>query len=474
MAEFTSHNPATLEPAWTGAEADAAAVTAAVGRARAAFPAWSLQGFESRAAIARAFAAGLGQRQAQLAQAIGRETGKPRWEAATEVTAMIAKVEISIRAWQERTGERSHPQPEGAATLRHRPHGVVAVFGPFNFPGHLPNGHIVPALLAGNTVLFKPSEVAPGVAALTAEIWAQAGLPPEVMQVLQGGRSTGEALAIHPGIDGLYFTGSSATGALLHRLFAGQPQKILALEMGGNNPLVVGRIDAVDPAVHHIVQSAFLSAGQRCTCARRLFVPQGASGDRLLARLVEVTAQIRVGAWDDEPQPFMGAVATVAAADRLLAAQSALLARGARPLIAMRRLREGTGLLSPGLLDVDAVSEPEDEELFGPLLQVRRYGTLEEAMHGANDTRYGLAAGLISADAGEWAYFRDHIRAGIVNWNRPLTGASSAAPFGGVGASGNHRPGAWYAADYCAWPQASLESQAAAIPATLSPGLAFP
>jgi len=464
----------TLAPAWSGPAADAAAVDAAVASARSAFHAWSLQGFESRAAIARAFAAGLGQRQAQLAEAIGRETGKPRWEAATEVAAMIAKVEISIRAWHERTGERSQPQPEGAATLRHRPHGVVAVFGPFNFPGHLPNGHIVPALLAGNTVLFKPSEVAPGVAALTADTWAQAGLPPGVLQVLQGGRPTGEALAAHTGIDGLYFTGSSATGALLHRLCAGQPQKILALEMGGNNPLVVGRIDAVDPAVHHIVQSAFLSAGQRCTCARRLFVPRGDAGDRLLERLIEVTARIRVGAWDEEPQPFMGAVATVAAADRLLAAQSALLDQGARPLLAMRRLREGTGLLSPGLLDVDTVREPEDEELFGPLLQVRRYGTLEEAVQGANDTRFGLAAGLLSADATQWEFFRERIRAGIVNWNRPLTGASSAAPFGGVGASGNHRPGAWYAADYCAWPQASLEAHAAAMPVTLSPGLTFP
>ncbi|MBC7624559.1 MAG: succinylglutamate-semialdehyde dehydrogenase, partial [Aeromicrobium sp.] len=397
--------------------------------------------------------------------------GKPLWESATEVTTMIGKIDISIRANQERSGERSTVQADHTAVLRHRAHGVVAVFGPYNFPGHLPNGHIVPALLAGNCVIFKPSELTPGSAEATIRIWELAGLPAGVLNLLQGGRDTGAALAAHAGIDGLFFTGSSQTGKHLHQQFAAHPEKILALEMGGNNPLVVGEYQNLDATVHHIIQSAFISAGQRCTCARRLLVPSGNAGDRLLTRLVEVAAQLRVGHFDDTDPPFMGAVISIAAATNLLDGQAALITHGANALLEMKSIKVGTALLSPGILDVSNVADLADEEYFGPLLQVTRYNNFIEALTIANSTRYGLAAGLLSENADEYATFLRYIRAGIVNWNRPLTGASSAAPFGGVGASGNHRASAYYAADYCAYPQASLESPTLSLPETLSPGL---
>ena len=333
----------------------------------------------------------------------------------------------------------------------------------------------MPALLAGNTVLFKPSELTPGVAELTVKIWEEAGLQAGVLSLLQGGRDTGAAIASHPDVDGLFFTGSSATGNLLHRQAAGAPGKILALEMGGNNALVVGDVDGLDATVHCIIQSAFISAGQRCTCARRLIVIDSPnrkiSSHALLERLSQVTQQIAVGVFDDSPQPFMGAVITAKAALNLLEAQTNFIERGARGFPAMRLLKADSGLLSPGLLDMSGVKIIADEELFGPLLQVYRVPSLEQAVILANTTRYGLAAGLLSNDSAQYDYFLQHIRAGIVNWNRPLTGASSAAPFGGVGASGNHRASAYYAADYCAYPQASLESSALTLPAALSPGL---
>ncbi len=469
--QFSSQNPVTQEMVWRGNAASAATVDAAVSAARTAFPAWSDMPAEARIAYLKEFARLLGEHKASLAHTIGFETGKPLWEAATEVTTMIGKIDISIRACQERTGNRSTAQADHTAVLRHRPHGVVAVFGPYNFPGHLPNGHIVPALLAGNCVVFKPSELTPASAEATVKLWEQAGLPPGVLNLLQGGRESGVALAGHAGIDGLFFTGSSQTGALLHRQFAAQPQKILALEMGGNNPLVVGAYRNLDATVHHIIQSAFLSAGQRCTCARRLIVPADAEGDRLMARLVEVSARLTAGHFDDVEPPFMGAVISLAAAGKLLEAQEQLLRRGARALLAMKSIRAGSALLSPGILDVTDARDLPDEEHFGPLLQVTRYSTFAEAIAIANHTRYGLAAGLLSEDAAEYETFLRHIRAGIVNWNRPLTGASSAAPFGGIGASGNHRASAYYAADYCAWPQASLESATLALPDKLSPGL---
>ncbi len=472
-AIFASKNPVTQAIVWQGNAATAATVNAAVAAARAAFPAWSNLPLETRINILKEFARLLGEHKASLAHTIGFETGKPLWEAATEVATMIGKIDISIRSHQERTGTRETAQADHTAVLRHRPHGVVAVFGPYNFPGHLPNGHIVPALLAGNCVIFKPSELTPSSAEATVKIWAQAGLPKGVLNLLQGGRDTGIALAGHAGIDGLFFTGSSLTGAHLHRQFAAQPQKILALEMGGNNPLVVGDYRNLDATVHHIIQSAFISAGQRCTCARRLIVPKGDAGDRLLARLIDVAARLKVGAFDDADPPFIGAVISLAAAEALLRAQANLLSRGAKSLLEMKSLKAGTALLSAGVVDVTGVADLPDEEHFGPLLQVLRYKSFDDALNIANHTRYGLAAGLLSENADEYAAFLRAIRAGIVNWNRPLTGASSAAPFGGVGASGNHRASAYYAADYCAYPQASLESATLALPEKLSPGLSL-
>ena len=470
--QLESVQPVTGQQVWDGAGASIDDVDAAVRAARDSFPAWRRKPLAERRQIIEAFGRLLEENKEELAHQIGLETGKPLWESRTEVGAMIGKIGISIRAYDARTGLSEDDVAAGHAVLRHRPHGVVAVFGPYNFPGHLPNGHIVPALLAGNTVVFKPSELAPGVAEVTVRLWQAAGLPAGVLNLVQGASDTGRALAGHAGIDGLFFTGSSNVGHLLHQQFGGQPEKILALEMGGNNPLIVQDVSDLDGAVHHALQSAFLSAGQRCTCSRRLLVPNGSAGDTFLKRLAEVAGRITPGEFDAEPQPFMGAVISVAAADKLLQAQQSLLAKGAKPLLEMKRVREGTALLSPGILDVTGV-ETVDEEFFGPLLTVYRYDAFDQALEIANNTRYGLSAGILTDDRALYERLVEEARAGIVNWNRPLTGASSAAPFGGVGASGNHRPSAYYAADYCAWPMASLEADKSTLPESLAPGLNF-
>lgn len=470
---FTSLNPVTQESIWAGQGASAAQVEAAVQAARAAFPAWARRPLEERIAVLEQFAATLKAHSDELARCIGEETGKPLWESATEVTSMVNKVAISVQSYRERTGTKSGPLADATAVLRHKPHGVVAVFGPYNFPGHLPNGHIVPALLAGNAVVFKPSELTPKVAELTVKCWIKAGLPAGVLNLVQGARETGVALAASAGIDGLFFTGSSRTGNLLHSQFAGRPDKILALEMGGNNPLVVDQVADLDAAVYTIIQSAFISAGQRCTCARRLLVPQGEWGDALLARLVAVSSTIKVGAFDEQPAPFMGSVISLAAAEHLLKAQRQLAERGASVLLEMTQPLPNAALLTPGIIDVTAVSERIDEEFFGPLLQVIRYSDFDSAIAEANNTQFGLAAGLLSDSAERYQQFLIESRAGIVNWNKQLTGAASSAPFGGVGASGNHRASAYYAADYCAYPVASLESETLSLPATLTPGVSL-
>jgi succinylglutamic semialdehyde dehydrogenase len=472
-ASFESLNPVSQAVLWTGRAATPAQVAAAVAAAREAFPAWAQRSLDERIVVLEAFAVSLKSHADELARCIGEETGKPLWESATEVTSMVNKVAISIQSYRERTGEKSGPLADATAVLRHKPHGVVAVFGPYNFPGHLPNGHIVPALLAGNAVIFKPSELTPKVAELTVKCWIEAGLPAGVLNLLQGARETGVALAADAGIDGLFFTGSSGTGNLLHKQFAGRPDKILALEMGGNNPLVVEQVADLDAAVYTIIQSAFISAGQRCTCARRLLVPQGEWGDGLLARLVAVASNIQVGAFDATPAPFMGSVISLGAAEHLLTAQQQLLAKGATALLTMTQPQATAALLTPGIIDVTAVSNRPDEEFFGPLLQVIRYSDFDAAIAEANATQFGLAAGLLSDSAERYQQFWLQSRAGIVNWNKQLTGAASSAPFGGVGASGNHRASAYYAADYCAYPVASLESATLSLPATLTPGVSM-
>ena len=472
-APFASCNPGNGDVVWEGASAAAQDVERAVLSARRAFASWSALTLDERIAIARRFAALLTEHKETLAHTIGLETGKPLWEARTEVATMAAKVDISVKSYHERTGEKRQEMADGIAVLRHRPHGVVAVFGPYNFPGHLPNGHIAPALIAGNTVVFKPSEFAPGVAALTVDLWTQAGLPAGVLNLVQGEKDAGIALANHRQIDGLFFTGSSDTGTLLHRQFGGRPEIVLALEMGGNNPLVVAQVEDIDAAVHHTIQSAYLSAGQRCTCARRLFVPDNAFGERFTQRLIDVTSKIKTGAFDADPQPFMGAVISARAAANLVRAQTHLIEAGAKPLLEMTQRSAQLGFVTPAILDVTNARNIPDEEHFGPMLQLTRYSSFDQAIERANDTAFGLSAGLLADDETAWTHFQRAIRAGIVNWNRPTNGASSAAPFGGIGRSGNQRPSAFYAADYCSYPMASVESTQLQMPASVSPGLQF-
>jgi len=466
-----SHDPATGEVIWTGQGSTVQDVGDAVGSARSALDSWSNTPLTDRAAVAQRFADRLRERKPQLAEIISRETGKPRWESATEVDSMIAKVAISIRAMDERRRPAQTTTDGVTSATHYRPLGVVAVLGPFNFPGHLPNGHIVPALLAGNTVVFKPSELAPWTAEATLEAWHEAGLPSDVLHVVQGGRETGEALVNHREIAGVFFTGSRAVGGAIHRALADRPHVITALEMGGNNALVVWDVSDLRAAAYATIQSAYLTAGQRCSCARRLIVQSGAKGEQFLGALTAMIARIRVGRYDEQPEPFTGPVISPRAAERLLEAQDELIANGGSAIVRMRPMNDAKTLLTPGLLDVQRVRDLRDEEHFGPLLQVRRVDSFDDAIAKANQTRFGLAAGLLSDDRALFDRFRREVRVGVINWNRPLTGASSALPFGGLGDSGNHRPSAFFAADYCSDPVASLEAERVTMPAKLTPGI---
>lgn len=455
-AELISFEPATGAELWRGAHGD---VDAMVERARKAWPAWAAAPLSKRIELMRRFAIQVEQDQEAFAELIARETGKPMWEARTEVAAVIAKVDISIKAYSERTGQRKLDSAlQGTAALRHKPHGVMAVLGPYNFPAHLPNGHIVPALIAGNAVVFKPSEKTPAVGEKLVSYFAAAGVPEELVQCLIGGPDEGKAMVTHSGVDGILFTGSAQVGIAINRKLAADPGKIVALEMGGNNPIVLWDTPLIQDAAALVIQSAFTTAGQRCTAARRLIV-KSSMYDEAIGAVKALASRIIVDEPFAEPQPFMGCVIDNKTADQLTESFLYLLSNGGKAISHMRRPDENMPFLTPSIIDTTAMEDRPDVELFGPLLQVIKVDDFDEAIAEANNTRFGLSASLIGGDSKQYNRFWANIRAGIVNWNRPTNGASSAAPFGGTGFSGNHRPAAYYAADYCAYPVTSTEME---------------
>jgi succinylglutamic semialdehyde dehydrogenase len=428
-----------------------------VTRARRAAPGWAAQPLSTRMELVRRFANEVRKEAEPLANLIARETGKPLWEAHAEVEVVIAKVELSIRAYADRTSQRRlNSGLQGTVAVRHKPHGVLAVLGPYNFPAHLPNAHIVPALIAGNAVIFKPSEKAPATGEALTRCFHRAGIPAAVMQLCIGGVAEGQKLVAQQGIDGVLFTGSASNGIGINRKLAARPDKLVALEMGGNNPLVVWDTPKLTDAAALVVQSAFTSAGQRCTAARRLIV-KDTMYDALLTEVKTLADRLIYGAPFDSPAPFMGPVIDNEAADGLGDSFVYLLSHGGRAIKHLVRPDDALPFLSPAIIDVTAMAERPDVELFGPILQVIRVSDFDEAIAEANATRFGLVSALVGGTPQEYNHFWAHARAGIVNWNRPTIAPSQAAPVGGVGLSGNHRPSGSYAADYCAYPVTSGE-----------------
>jgi succinylglutamic semialdehyde dehydrogenase len=469
MAEqLISTEPATGAQLWSGEVGDAAAEVAI---ARGAWGGWAANSVSFRMETMRRFANTVRAKADEFADLIARETGKPLWEAKTEVAAVIGKVEISIASYGERTPMRRLEAALGnKVAVRHKPHGVLGVLGPYNFPAHLPNGHIVPALIAGNAVVFKPSEKTPASGAFLVRCLHEAGVPEGVLRLLIGGPDQGRALAADVGIDGLLFTGSARAGQALHRQFADTPHKMLALELGGNNPLVIWNAKDVPAAAIMAVQSAYLSAGQRCTAARRLIV-NDEQADELVAAITKLSDRLIVDHPHADPQPFMGPVIDNGAADHLQEQFVGLMMKGGKVIRRLDRPQGERPYLTPAIIDVTGLAIP-DEELFGPVLQLIRVKDFDAAIDQANATRFGLAASLIGGSPQLYDQFWANVRAGVINWNKPTNGAPSNAPFGGVGLSGNHRPSAFYAADYCAYPVTSVESEIAR--ASISEGLRNP
>lgn len=469
--QFTSESPSTEQVIWTGYNATNQNIDDAILAASEAFPKWTKLGPVQRIKYLKLFVDILKENKEELSNIIAEEIGKPLWEAETEVGAMIGKLDPSLQAYSERANESTREQPNGICRTRYLPHGVVIVLGPYNFPGHMPNGQIIPALLAGNTVVFKPSEKAPASSEKIMEYWDQAGLPSGVLNFLQGGVSVGKHLCQHKNVNGVFFTGSKKAGESIRSSLT--VDKICVLEMGGNSPLIVWDASNIDVAVIATIHSVFITAGQRCSSARRLIIPQNEFGKLFLSRLIDLTEQLRIGRHDDDPKPYMGPLRYPRMVDDILEEQDELIKNGAIPLLTSRRLEIGKSFISPGIIDVTSAKQRKDAEILGPFLQVIRVDNFDEAIDEANNTNYGLAAGIFTESRELYEQFVSTVRAGIVNWNQQLTGASPWAPFGGIKNSGNFQPSGFLAIDFCVYATGSMELEELPTPKTLPPGISI-
>lgn len=441
----------------------AAWVDEAVAGARAAQVTWAKAPLEQRIAVLSAFSDELAAAHDAIVEAIVAEVGKPITEARTEVAGLRAKIDITTRIAPAELAPIEPPGVEGFFDWR--PLGVFAVIGPFNFPVHLSHGHIVPALVSGNAVILKPSDASPASAERYVEAWERCarrtGAPAALISLIQGGATEGQALAVHPGVDAVAFTGSYAVGVALRRAVAHMPQKLLALEMGGkNSSLVLGDAD-LGQAAAEIARAAFETTGQRCTATSRVLVERSVAGP-FIELLV---AQVEPWRPSDprEPAALAGPLATEGAWGRFDRAQAA----AARVGSGLEVLRAGGATTKPApgwwaepavhrVVDREASASRFNEELFGPELLIDVFDSDAEALSRANEGDYGLAAAVFTADRERFARLRAEIRAGLVNLNRRTTGASSALPFGGLGHSGNHRPAGAASIRYCVVPVATL------------------
>jgi succinylglutamic semialdehyde dehydrogenase len=472
-ADLVSHDPARPAREVGRASVDPRAADRAVRAARAALPAWAALAPEARADRLRAWAEVTKRHAERIAPLITAEMGKTLAESRQEAALLAEKVAVTLEP-RVRARIEDYDIPAGPTRVNrcwHRPVGVMAVVGPFNFPAHLPNGHWVPALLAGNTVVFKPSEKVPATGALMAELMAEAGMPPGVFGLVQGRGDVAASLVAHPEVDGVLFTGSWPVGRRILEANLDRPGRMVALEMGGSNPAIV--LDDADlrQAVIECVRCAFLTTGQRCTCTRRIVVHERVA-DRFIAAFLECARSLTVGAGDADPAPFMGPLVSREAREAAFRFQQEASDRGARVLLEGRAPPGEGWFATPGVLQVDAFEVATDREVFGPVVQVAVVRDLDDAIVQANATEFGLAASVFTRSDESVRRAMAGLRAGCINVNCGTAGASVKLPFGGLGRSGNLRPAGAAMIDACALPVASMVESGDAV--TIPPGMTAP
>ena len=415
------------------AQADLAQVQAAIAAARAAFPKWSQAGIQHRADLLDAIGNEILARKEELGTLLSREEGKTRPEGIGEA-ARAGNIFKFFAGEALRTHGELVPsvRPGISVEVTREPIGVVGLITPWNFPIAIPAWKIAPALAYGNCVVFKPADLVPGCAWALADIIARKGVPPGVFNLVMGrGSIVGEALVTSPDIDAISFTGSVSTGRSIARK-AIETMKKIQLEMGGKNPQVVLDDANLDVAVGLSIQSAYFSTGQRCTASSRLIVTEGIH-DRFVERMVERMKALRI---DDalKAGTDIGPVVDQSQLEQDLDYIRVAQTEGGRLVAGGERLkRDSDGFyLAPALItETSNAMRINREEVFGPVASVIRVRDYEEALAVANDTPFGLVAGICTDSLKEATHFKRNAQAGMVMINLPTAGVDYHVPFGG-------------------------------------------
>jgi succinylglutamic semialdehyde dehydrogenase len=466
VQDFILKSPANLKDIISEISFNYSSIDEAVGAAKTAFKTWKKLKLEERKNYILKIKKSLELRIDEFSKIISREVGKPLWESKNEIQSMINKIDISLNEGLKQVNEYEIENilPNVKGVCRYKPYGVFVVLGPFNFPGHLPHGHIIPALLAGNTIVFKPSEKTPLTGQFYAEILLSAELPSGVFNLVHGDGEVGRRLITHKDISGVLFTGSYDVGLKIKKETIYDYWKILVLEMGGKNPCIVHEDANLEGAILETLVSAYITSGQRCSATSKIFVHKKIL-DSFLLKFHERAKKIKIGHPFEEV--FMGPLIDKSAVEKYHRFQGIALREGFEVVMRGKELslKDEGYYVSPSIFllsekDITKVKKGVywNEEIFGPNVSVIPYEEIEEAVELANSTEYGLVCSVFTSNMKVYEKFLEDLEFGLINLNRGTVGASSKLPFGGIKKSGNFRPTAISAALYCSYPVSSLEA----------------
>lgn len=473
--EFKDISPSDLNDLIMTVPYNYESVDLACTHAKRAYDGWSRLSFDERKNYLLRFKEMLVSHETEMAEVISRDTGKPLWESLTEAKALSSKIDItlnhSIKLINEERIPNALPGVEGV--IRYKSRGVMAVIGPFNFPAHLPNGHIIPALIAGNTIVFKPSEQTPAVGQFYAELIDKAQFPKGVFNLVHGDGESGRKLTVNENIDGILFTGSYEVGLKIKQETLTHYWKILALEMGGKNTTIVWDDADIEKAIYESLVGGFMTSGQRCSCTSRI-VLHSKIADEFIERFYQAAKKLSIGHWSE--QVFMGPLINAAAVEKYIRFQEIANRENCENLMRGKtlELKHKGHYVTPSIHIVkkfDPKSVYQKSEIFGPNVAIYTLNDFNEAMQIVNSTGYGLVMSLFTKNNDLYQEALHSAKVGNINLNRTTNGASSRLPFGGMGKSGNDRPSAHFAIQYCTVPLASLEDPTAFDPQKVLTGM---
>ncbi len=406
-----------------------------------------------------------------LAEIISRETGKPLWESEKEVQALIQKMEITFKDSLERIKDQEvkNYKDSFVGRVRFKSRGVFLVISPFNFPMHLAFAQILPALLAGNTVIFKPSEKTPASGQALTECFELLNLPKGVFQMIQGDAALSQRLTKDSLIDGILFVGSFQVGQKIKEATLQDYWKILALEMGGYNSTLIWDYESKDQAIFETLKSCFLTGGQRCSSSSQILVNKKIAKD-FISGFLEGAQKITIDHW--AKNPFMGSLIDAESFQKFFQFETALLEANVEILQKGKDLAHLKGhYVSPGIykLNKQQAFSFGQEEIFTPQVLIYEVEDLEESVKMINHSGYGLVLSLFTQDEKIREEMFYKAKVGLINYNRASCGATSFLPFGGLGKSGNDRPAASFMIDSCV----SVLSEQEGVLETPSPSLDF-